>query len=85
MSGAIQVVTDTDRPFGQPEYTGENRCLACTVLNSAILALLVVLVAIFTIAGAAMLLVVGVTTILFRVYFVPGIPTLVRYLPDATF
>lgn len=83
MSGVIRVVADTVRRFEQPEYTGENRCLPCTVLNSAIVAFLVVLVAIFSIAGATILLVVGVATIQLRGYFIPGTPTLVRYLPDA--
>lgn len=83
MYGVFQVLTDAVRRFEQPEYTGENRCLPCTVLNSAIVVILVVLVAIFSITGAAILLAVGVATILFRGYFVPGTPTLVGYLPDA--
>jgi len=76
----------------QPEYTGENRCTPCTVLNVGIA------VAASAVAGvvaaratgeavgsgvAAALLVGCLGTIYLRGYLVPGTPTLTkRYLPD---
>ncbi len=77
--------------FVQPEYTGENRCYPCTVVNLAIAALLALLV----IAGAAwanlltlgliaggVVVLVSVLLIYFRGYLVPGTPALTkRYLP----
>jgi hypothetical protein len=78
--------------FRRPEYTGENRCLPCTVVN--------VVIAVFAtgiVAGAALELatpataamvggtVAGVSllAIYLRGYLLPGTPTLTaRYLPD---
>jgi len=76
----------------QPEYTGENRCTPCTILNVGIA------VAASALAGAmtartvgevaasgfaAALLVGSLGTIYLRGYLVPGTPTLTkRYLPD---
>ena len=68
----------------QPEYTGPNRCLPCTVVNS--------LIALFASTAAAITISVGVGTavlavcglaIYLRGYLIPGTPTLTkRYLPD---
>ncbi|WP_267639365.1 hypothetical protein [Haloarchaeobius amylolyticus] len=67
----------------RPEYTGENRCIPCTVTNLAIAAVL---------TGGSVLLwppaAVGVAAfslgmIYFRGYLVPGTPELTkRYFPD---
>jgi len=68
----------------QPEYTGANRCLPCTVLNVAIaVALTAVVAALATpIAGTAVLA-VALAAIYLRGYLVPGTPELTkRYLPD---
>ncbi|WP_293032421.1 hypothetical protein [Natronococcus sp.] len=67
----------------QPEYTGENRCTPCTILNLAIAGAIGTAVARRSrIAGAA---VVGASTaaIYLRGYLVPGTPELTkRYLPE---
>lgn len=74
----------------RPEYTGENRCLPCTILNLAIALLLAV-----GVGYAAMLidrspLGVGIATLSFAItaiylrgYLIPGTPTMTkRYFPD---
>ncbi|PSP63843.1 hypothetical protein BRC79_10970 [Halobacteriales archaeon QH_8_67_27] len=76
----------------QPEYTGENRCLPCTVLNVAVAAVgTTLLVAWLTAAGyataglalGAVVLGVSLAAIWLRGYLVPGTPTLTkRYLPE---
>ncbi|WP_248896007.1 hypothetical protein [Haloplanus halobius] len=67
----------------RPEYTGENRCLPCTVVNVCI-ALLAAAVAAFVLTplGGLLVLTVALGAIYFRGYLVPGTPTLtMRYLP----
>jgi hypothetical protein len=67
----------------RPEYTGDNRCLPCTVVNLALAGLL-------TAAAAAVLPLLGVavaaaslTSIYLCGYLVPGTPELTkRYLPE---
>ncbi|MEF8812926.1 MAG: hypothetical protein V5A55_03810 [Halovenus sp.] len=74
-----------------PEYTGANRCLPCTVVNTLIAAVLAVAVGVGigaavgpapgVVAGLA-LFGVSVAAIYFRGYLVPGTPTLTkRYFP----
>ncbi|WP_299270570.1 hypothetical protein [Halorientalis sp.] len=85
------MVTVLDR-VRQPEYTGENRCVPCTVVNTAIAVGVSVVVAytVTTTAGSAVGTTVGGSTltlclaaIYFRGYLVPGTPTLTkRYLPE---
>lgn len=77
--------------FRQSEYTGENRCLPCTVVNIAIAGVVSVLVGVGV--GASTSSVVGVAAgvgvfslcaaaIYLRGYLVPGTPELTkRYLP----
>ncbi|QGX94756.1 hypothetical protein EI982_08075 [Haloplanus rallus] len=68
----------------QPEYTGENRCVPCTVVNLAIAALLGGLVAMVSPPLAVAVFAGSVAAIYLRGYLVPGTPTLTkRYLPDA--
>jgi hypothetical protein len=76
----------------QPEYTGENRCLPCTVVNVAIawsgsllvgtwLAFVVDTAVALAVAGG--LLLAGLAAVWLRGYLVPGTPTLTkRYLPE---
>lgn len=68
----------------RPEYTGENRCTPCTVVNvgfSAALAAAVGVVA-SPVSGFAVL-VASLGLVYLRGYLVPGTPTLTkRYLPD---
>lgn len=76
----------------QPEYTGENRCTPCTIVNTAIAVAIAVAVglAAWTSAGAvvgaglgAALFALFGATIYLRGYLVPGTPTLTkRYFPD---
>ena len=67
----------------QEEYTGENRCIPCTVVNVAIATLLAAVVATAAIELAIVLFAVSVLAIYFRGYLVPGTPTLTkRHLPD---
>ena len=73
----------TDR-LRQPEYTGENRCLPCTVLNTGIAVLVAAAATVLgtPIAGAAVLA-LSLSAIYLRGYLVPGTPELTkRYLPD---
>lgn len=69
----------------QPEYTGENRCLPCTVVNLAIALLLAAVAGVFLspMVGAGVLG-ISVVLIVLRGYLVPGTPELTRrYLPQS--
>ena len=69
--------------FRQPEYTGENRCIPCTIVN-VLIAIVVssVLAVLFLPLGPAFLA-VALVAIYLRGYLVPGTPTLTkRYFPD---
>lgn len=75
----------------RPEYTGENRCLPCTVLNVGIASVGATLLGAWLVAAGFATAAVGVSTgvlavslaaIWLRGYLVPGTPTLTkRYLP----
>ncbi|MFC6988179.1 hypothetical protein ACFQJD_04635 [Haloplanus sp. GCM10025708] len=69
----------------QPEYTGENRCIPCTLVNLAVAAAGSGVVAVLAgpPAGVAAFA-VSLALVYFRGYLVPGTPTLTkRYLPDS--
>lgn len=67
----------------KPEYTGENRCLPCTLLNVAIAVVASALVALVAPGVAVVVFVGSALAIYLRGYLVPGTPTLTeRYLPD---
>jgi hypothetical protein len=67
----------------QPEYTGENRCVPCTVTNLAIAAVVAAGLALLSLPLAAAFAVVGVASVWLRGYLVPGTPELTkRYFPD---
>lgn len=78
--------------FRQPEYTGSNRCIPCTIVNVvlAVAFAAAVGVAVWSVASpgagtlaVATVLVVSLLAIYVRGYLVPGTPTLTkRYLPD---
>jgi hypothetical protein len=69
--------------FRQPEYTGENRCIPCTITNSVIAVVLSALVALVSPPVGIALLVVSALAIWLRGYLVPGTPELTkRYFPD---
>jgi len=67
----------------QPEYTGENRCIPCTVLNTMIAFGLTLGVWVVSAELAVVAFVLSASVIYFRGYLVPGTPELTqRYLPD---
>lgn len=67
----------------RPEYTGENRCMACTVVNVSLAIVLSALVALVSLEVAAVVFVGALGSIYLRGYLVPGTPTLTRrYLPE---
>lgn len=68
----------------QPEYTGENRCEACTVVNAVIAAGIAAIVARKSKLAAAIAVGISGALIYLRGYLVPGTPTLTkRYLPPS--
>lgn len=66
-----------------PAYTGENRCLPCTVANVGLTVVVAAVVAlVLTPLGGLVVLTGGLGAIYFRGYLVPGTPELtVRYFP----
>ncbi|WP_306056758.1 hypothetical protein [Natronococcus wangiae] len=66
-----------------PEYTGENRCVPCTVVNVLIAAAVSVLVGRRSRRGGVITFAGSFAAIALRGYLVPGTPTLTkRHLPD---
>ena len=66
-----------------PRYTGEDRCVPCTVVNVVIAGVLAAAVATQSVGLGGVVLAVALVTIAVRGYLVPGTPTLTkRYLPD---
>lgn len=70
-------------PVRRPEYTGENRCLPCTIVNVVIAILLAgTLGALTAVSIGAAALAAFLAAIYLRGYLVPGTPELTeRYLP----
>jgi len=69
--------------FRHPEYTGENRCLPCTVINLALATALTGVMALVSLPAAVVVAVVSIASIYVRGYLVPGTPELTkRYLPE---
>ena len=67
----------------QPEYTGENRCFPCTVLNVSIAAVVTVGIAFVSPPVSAVFFVAAVVVIYLRGYIIPGTPTITRrYFPE---
>lgn len=69
--------------LSNPEYTGENRCLPCTVVNVALaIAIATVLAFVFPTPVGVAVLGLSFLTIWLRGYLVPGTPALTRrYFP----
>lgn len=66
-----------------PQYTGENRCVPCTIVNAVLALVASALAWVVAIELAAAVFVCSVLAIYLRGYLVPGTPTLTkRYLPD---
>jgi hypothetical protein len=69
--------------FKQEEYTGENRCEPCTLLNLIIAGILGTAIARRSRIGGVIAVGFSITLIYFRGYLIPGTPTLTkRYLPQ---
>ncbi|WP_440990187.1 hypothetical protein [Haloarchaeobius baliensis] len=67
----------------RPEYTGENRCIPCTVTNLGIAGVLSAGAFLLSPVLAVGVALVSVTAIYLRGYLVPGTPELTkRYFPD---
>lgn len=93
MRSPIRLHTWVDK-MKHPAYTGENRCMPCTLLNLGIAVLFgavaaVVAGSIFTesptvpVGLGVVILSFGIATIFFRGYLIPGTPTFTkRYFPD---
>lgn len=65
------------------EYTGENRCVPCTLVNIGIALLLSLAIAFVMLELAVVVFVLSLATIYLRGYLVPGTPELTkRYLPN---
>ena len=80
------------RRLRKPEYTGDDRCYPCTVVNLAISAVMSVVVGVsvslaaptvYAVPAGLVFLVVALASVWLRGYLVPGTPTLTkRYLPE---
>ena len=67
----------------QPEYTGENRCLPCTVVNSIIALIAAGIIGLVWVPAGLVALTTFAGAIYLRGYLVPGTPELTkRYFPD---
>ena len=67
----------------QPEYTGQNRCIPCTIANAVIAAVLAAAAGLVSVPLGVAVFAVSVAAIALRGYLVPGTPTLTkRYFPD---
>lgn len=67
----------------QPEYTGANRCLPCTVVNILIAIIVAIGIGWFVPVGGVAFFVLALAAIALRGYLVPGTPELTaQYMPD---
>ena len=68
--------------YQQPEYTGENRCIPCTIVNVVIATVVSGFLALVSLVAGVSLFLASLLVIYLRGYLVPGTPTLTqRYLP----
>ncbi|MFB6156197.1 MAG: hypothetical protein ABEJ22_09895 [Haloferacaceae archaeon] len=67
----------------RPEYTGENRCIPCTVTNLAIALVASAVVSLLWLPLGVVVFAASLASIYLRGYLVPGTPDLTRrYFPD---
>lgn len=70
--------------FRRPEYTGENRCTPCTIVNVAIAAVASIVLGLVWAPLVVVSFALFVAVIYTRGYLVPGTPTLTKtYFPDS--
>lgn len=75
-------VTEITAAVRQPEYTGENRCTPCTIVNVLLAAALAIPVTVLSPPVGALVFFGSLLAIYLRGYLVPGTPELTkRYLP----
>lgn len=75
-------IADVASRLRRPEYTGENRCTPCTILNVLAAATTAAALATVSVTLGALSFLVALLAIYLRGYLVPGTPTLTRrYLP----
>jgi hypothetical protein len=66
-----------------PKYTGANRCWKCTGFNLLLTAIGASVLGFLNVLAGGLLAVLGIGSIYFRGYLIPGTPTLTkRYLPS---
>lgn len=76
------MVTSPFDALRQSAYTGQNRCLPCTVLNLLVVAIGSVLIGLIVPSAGPVVAIFGVGAVWLRGYLVPGTPMLTkRYLP----
>lgn len=77
-------VSEFAHRFRRPEYTGENRCVPCTVVNAGIAAAAAAVLTVYVAPWlGALSLVAAAAAIYLRGYLVPGTPTFTkRYVPS---
>lgn len=79
----MSVLESTIDRFRQPEYTGDNRCMPCTIVNAIIAVVLAAALALVWLPLGLAAIVVAALAIYARGYLVPGTPTLTqRYFPE---
>lgn len=84
LHASIEIAKRVLNGVSRPEYTGENRCVPCTVINLGITAIGVWVLWQLSPTTGALFGGVAVTAIFLRGYLVPGTATLTkRYLPDS--
>jgi hypothetical protein len=67
----------------RPEYTGENRCFPCTVLNVGIASVASVVLAVAWFPAGVLAFTSSLVAIYLRGYLIPGTPTITqRYFPE---
>lgn len=69
--------------FKRAEYTGENRCTPCTIVNLVITGAISLAIGVLSPPGGVLFAGIAIITIYFRGYLIPGTPALTkRYFPD---
>jgi len=67
----------------RPEYTGENRCLPCTILNVGIASVAAAVIAVAWPPAGVAAFAISLAAIYLRGYLVPGTPAITqRYFPE---
>jgi hypothetical protein len=76
-------LSDTMNRFRQPEYTGENRCTPCTIVNVIIAIVASTVLTFLAIPVGIAFFVFSLVAIYLRGYLVPGTPWFTKtYFPD---